>query len=148
MGLSNELYYEARSFSGHLNPHRFFQSEVLRLYFPTLEPWVMWSVSLPSCSSQFIHMQAWDCPLHQPPPQWESSLPSCLSPPLLPVWMNVSSLTPSLSGFHSVRFSGSAGCFLFLHLLLSFFWLCEETHCIYLCLRLARSPKIVCIYIT
>ena len=33
----------------------FFQSEVLRVYFPALEPWVAWSVSFPSCSSWFIH---------------------------------------------------------------------------------------------
>ena len=48
MGLSNELYCEAGSFSRQHNPHRFFQSGVLRLYFPTLEPWVAWSVLLPS----------------------------------------------------------------------------------------------------
>ena len=33
-----------------------------------------------------------ECPLH----------PSCPSPPLLPVWMDVSSLTPWLSDFHTV----------------------------------------------
>ena len=31
-------------FSFWLNPHRCFQSEVLRLYFPALEPW-LWSLS-------------------------------------------------------------------------------------------------------
>ena len=56
--------------------------------------------------------------------------------PLLPVWMNVSSLTPWLSDFHTVWFSGSSGCILVLNLLLSFFWLCEEANCIYLCLCL------------
>ena len=34
MGLSNEVSWEAGSFSCCCNPHRFFQSEVLRLYFP------------------------------------------------------------------------------------------------------------------
>ena len=52
-------------------------------------------------------------------PQSSTSLgpvcPSCLSPPLLPVWMNVSSLSPWLSDFHTVRFSVSSGCFLFLN---------------------------------
>ena len=62
--------------------------------------------------------------------------PGCSSPPLLPVWMNVSSLTPWLSDFYTVQFSGSIGCFLFLNLLLSFFWLCDEAKCIYLCLHL------------
>ena len=55
--------------------------------------------------------------------------------------MNVSSLTPWLSDFHTVWFSGSSGGFLFLNLLLSF-WLCKEAKCIYLCLHLGR--KSVC----
>ena len=41
--------------------------------------------------------------------------PGCPSPPLLPVWMNISSLSPWLLDFHTVRFSGSSGCFLFLN---------------------------------
>ena len=32
--------------------------------------------------------------LHNPPPCHESSLPGCPSPPLLPIWMNVSCLSP------------------------------------------------------
>ena len=51
---------EAGRFSYHCNPHRFFLSEGLRLYFPVLEPWVVQSVLLPSCSSRFICMQIWD----------------------------------------------------------------------------------------
>ena len=43
-----------------------------------------------------------------------------MSLPLLPVWMNVSSLTPWLSNFHTVRFSVSSGCFLFLNCYSSF----------------------------
>ena len=109
--LSNKPSCEAGSFSCCcLNPHRCFQSEALRLYFPKLEPWVVWSVSFPSCSSRFICMQMWEHPvlnqppcwsaschlaalpattlptlLCQPPPCRESSLPSCTSPPLLPL---------------------------------------------------------------
>ena len=37
--------------------------------------------------------------------------PSCPSPPLLLVWMNVSSLSPWLKDFHVVQFSVSSGCF-------------------------------------
>ena len=55
------------------------------------------------------------CHLVQPMPCSESSLPSCPSLPLLPVWMNVSSLSPWLSDFLTVRFSVSSGCFLFLN---------------------------------
>ena len=69
----------------------------------------------------------------------ESSPPRCPSLPLLPVWMNVSSLTPWLSNFHKVWFPGSSGCFLFVNLLLSFFWLCEEAQCVYLCLHLGQK---------
>ena len=80
MGLSIELSCIAGSFSHcHLNPHRFFQSQVLRLYCPVLEPWVAQSVSLPSCSSRFIPVQMWGHPLCQPPRCHESS------PPWLPV---------------------------------------------------------------
>ena len=151
MDLSNELSCEAGSFSCHLNPHRYSQSEVLRLYFSMLGPWVAWSVLLPSCSSWFICMQMWDCLVCQllPHPPWSSSYcltmspvcPSCPSLPLLPVWMNVSSLTPWLSDFHVVPFSGNSGSFLFLNLLLSIFWFCEEAQCIYLCLYLGqKSP--------
>ena len=67
--------------------------------------------------------------------------PSCPSLPLLPVWMNVSSLPPWLSDFHTVWFSVSFGCFLFLNLLSSF-WLCEKAKCISLCLNLGqKSPS-------
>ena len=148
MGLSNKLSCEAGSFSWHLNPHRVFESEVLRLYFPVLEPWVAQSVLLPSCSSGFIYTQMWDHLVCRPLPHlpWYSSCclassplnSSCPSLPLLPVWMNVSSLTPWLLEFHTVQFSVSSGCFLFLNLLLSFFWLYEEAQCIYLCLHLGQ----------
>ena len=128
------LSWEIGSFFRHCNSHKILWPEVMRLYFPTLKSWVAQSVLLPSCSSWVIHKQMWDhlvchlatCPLH----------PSFLSLPLLLVWMNVSSLTPWLLDFHTVRFSGSSGCFLFLNLFLSFFWLCEEAKHIYLCLHL------------
>ena len=79
------------------------------LYFPVLECWIVWSVWLPSCSSWVIPMQMWDHLVHQPPPCRESSPPSCPSLPLLPVWMYISSLTPWLSEFHAVQFSGRSG---------------------------------------
>ena len=55
--------------------------------------------------------------------------------------MNVSSLTPWLSDFHTVQFSVSSGCFIVFKLLLSFFWLCEEAQCVYLCLHLGQNSK-------
>ena len=73
--------------------------------------------------------------LHNLPPGWvrhllpcrESSRPSCPSPPLLPVWMNVSSLSPWLLDFHTVRFSVSSGCFLYLNCCCSSFG-CARRH--------------------
>ena len=89
-------------------------------------------------------------PLHNPPPRWvrqpqpflESSLPGCLSLPLLLVWMNVSSLSPWLSDFHTVRFSVSSGCFLFLNCCCPSFG-CTRRHSVstYTSI-LARSSKI------
>ena len=80
-GLSNELSCEAGNFSCLLNPHSFFQSEVLRLYFPELEPWVAWSVSLPGYYPLFI------CLLCQLPLCRKSS----------PSWLPVSTSPTSLN---------------------------------------------------
>ena len=74
----------------------------------------------PPCQFQSLNCH-FTRPVLQPQSYCTTSLPGCLSLPLLPVWMNVSSLTPWLSDFHTVRFSGSSDYFLFLNLLLSFF---------------------------
>ena len=104
-------------------PPRVFSIRGLRLYFPELEPWVAWSALLPRHSSRFIYVGMWGCRVCQPPPpcgvcQVQPGLPhstichlagstsphlaasplcpGCLSPPLLQIWMNVSSLPPWL----------------------------------------------------
>ena len=87
MGLSNELSCETVSFFHSRNTHRFFQSEGLRLYFPKLEPWVAWSVSLPSCS---FHLSACNCGTAYSASRclpWSSSL--CL-PGVFSTWLPVS----------------------------------------------------------
>ena len=120
-----------------------------------LDSWIARSISLLSCASWFIWMQMWDHPifqllphlvcqlppasvLQQPPcrPSYSPQLPISAPPTSL---MNISYLTPWLSDFHTVQFSVSSGCFLFLNLLLSFFWLWEEAQCIYLRLHLDES---------
>ena len=123
MGLSNKLSCEAGSFSCHLDPHRFFQSEVLRLYFPTLELWIGQSVTW--STSCCLAGQLQPCPPHSTISHLAGSASrrlatsppcsGCPSPPLLLFWMSVSSLSPWLSDFHTVRFSVSSGCFLFLN---------------------------------
>ena len=113
-----------------------FFSQSFEALLPQLEPWVAWSVLLPSCSSWFICMKMWNCLVFQLPPHLPRSSSHCLAAHplhpacLLPAWMNVSSLTPWLSDFHTVGFSCSSGFCLFLNLLLLFFWLCEA-QCIY-----------------
>ena len=65
---------------------------------------------LPATTLWGLPAAAWPAPFHNPPPPWvhqpppclESSLPRLPSLPLLPVWMNVSSLSPWLSDFHAV----------------------------------------------
>ena len=111
VGLSRKLSCEAGSFSCCNSPAPRFSVRGLRLHFPTLEPWVVQSVSLSSCSSKFICTQTWACTVRQPLPCCESSLPICPSLPFLLFWMNVSSLIAWFSDFHTVRFSVSSGCF-------------------------------------
>ena len=145
MDLSYELSCEAGSFSHCLNPHRFLQPETLRLSFPTLEPWVAWSVSFPSCSSWFIRTQIWDLPLCQLLPLLVLQLPPCheSSPPQLPISAPPTSLTECFF-FNTLvvrlpysSIFGSSGYLLFLNLCFSF-WLCEEAQWIYLHLHLGR----------
>ena len=77
-------------------------------------------------------------PLHNLPPCWVCQPPPCCesSPPLLPVWMNVSSLSPWLLDFHAVQFYVSSGCFLFLNCCYPFD--CARRHGVYLHLHLGR----------
>ena len=86
--------------------------------------------------------------LHNLPPCWVCQpLPCCKSsPPLLLVWMNVSSLSPWLLDFHTVRFPISSGCFLFLNCCCPSFG-CARRHSVstnaYI---LAGSPSYFCYY--
>ena len=128
MGLSNELSCGARvSPTAATPPPRCFQSEVLRLYIPELEPRVVRSnspvvpvylhanVGPPDPPATVLdgsscgHVACPSCPAN--------ALPRVLSAQLrvsapLPVWVNVSSLTLWLSDFHTIQFSVSSGCFL------------------------------------
>ena len=131
------------SSSCHLNPHRCFQSEVLRLYFPALEPWVAWSVLYPISSSRFTCLEMWDCPLHQLPPclvhqpppvhpgppaatllrVLSTRLPISAPPISLDEYFFFNSLVTRLP--YSLIFCRFWLFFVF-KLLLSLFWLCEE----------------------
>ena len=112
MDLSNEFSCEAGSLSRHCHTHRFLQPEVLRLYFPALEPWVLWSVWLPSCSSQFIHMNVGppDLPAAVLPTSVCQLLPHPPSPSatallrVLSAWLPISAPPTSLDECFYVNF--------------------------------------------
>ena len=129
MGLSSGLSCEIGSFSCCCNPDRFFLGRGFEALFPCAG-----TQGCMVCLTPQLFLLAYLCVnVHQLLPGY----PSCPSLPLLPVWMSPSSLSLWLSDFHAVWFSGSSGCFLFLNLLLSFFWLCEEVNHFYLHLILA-----------
>ena len=122
------------------SPQLFFQSEVLRLYFPLLEPWVAWSVSLLSCSSWFICTQMWDCPVLQLMPCHESSL----------AWLPISTPPTGLDEcfFFNSLIVGLPYNLIFWQFWLFFvfkfvvvLWLCEEAKCIHLCLHLGQKSE-------
>ena len=127
----------------------------------------MQSVSLPRHSSWFISVCMWGHGVCQPPPcgvcQLQPGLclstichlagstscrlsmsplhPSGLSPPLLLVWLNVSSLSHWLSDFHTVQFSVSSVWFLFLNCYCPSFG-CARRHSVSTCTSiLARNPR-------
>ena len=141
MDLSNKLPCEAGSFSRcHLNLHRCFQSEALRLYFPVLEPWVAHSVSLPTCFSRFIRRKCGtthsashrlaclvaQLPVSTPP----TGLDGCVFFNSLVVELPYSSIFCPLWLYFVFK------------LLLSFFWLCKEAQCVYLRLHLGRNSHL------
>ena len=105
-------------------------------------------LSMCECGAEGCASCSLACPIA--PPRWvcqrclaSSPLhPGCPSPPLLPVGMNVSSLSPWLFDFHAVRFSVSSCCFLFLNCCPSFG--CARRHSVstYASI-LARSPRFV-----
>ena len=121
----------------------------MRLYFTTLEPWVVQSVWVPSCSSWFMCTQMWDCPLLQllphpvlQPPSFQESSPPWLPLPVPPTGLNEYFFFNSLVvGLPYSSIFWKFWLFFFLNLLLSF-WLCEEAKCIYLHLCLGWKSKI------
>ena len=62
---------------------------------------------------------------------WDQPIPLFLS--LLPVWMDVVSLTPQLLDFHSTQFLMVLNDGFFYILAVILMWLCEEVSCVYLC---------------
>ena len=94
MGLSDKLSREAGSFSRcHLNPPQVFSISGLRLYFPTLELWVVRSVAWStSCSLPA------SCSFAHPAPQSATSLglPAVALHRVLSAWLAVSAPSTGL----------------------------------------------------
>ena len=144
VGPSNELSCEAESFSCHLNPHRIFTARSFKAFFSGTG-----TLGCMVCLATQLFLPVYPHANVGPPaavlPSWSSNChlatsplcPGFLSLSLLPIWMNVSSLTPWLPDFYTVRFSGSSGVSLFLNLLFFLFW--EEAKFIYLRLHLVQK---------
>ena len=88
---------------------------------PTVPP----SLSMHKCGATRSASCRTACPIHSTirhlpgstnhRPAASPLCPGCPTLPLLPVWMNVSSLSPWLLDFHTVQFYVSSGWFLFLN---------------------------------
>ena len=135
MGLSNKLSCEAGSFSHHHNPHRFFQLEILRFYFHVLEPCHMVYLAPQLFLPVYLHVH-----VGLPTPPAAALLKYSLP------WLPISTPSTCLDecfffnslvlGLPYSSIFWQFWLFLFLNLLLSFFWLCEEAQCVYLHLHL------------
>ena len=105
----------------HPNPHWFLKSEVMAVYLPIAGNLgcVVWpgagmahSQGIPPNFYQphvnvgpsiLLSLHVTLCPLH----------PGSMTPPLLPIWMNVTSLNHWLSDFHTAQFSDGSSCYFF-----------------------------------
>ena len=86
--------------------------------------------------------------LHNLPPRWVRQLPPCRKSSL--PWLPVSAPPTGLGewfffislvvGLHTVRFSVSSGCFLFLSCFCPCFG-CAKKQCVYLCFHFGQKPK-------
>ena len=123
LGLSNELSCEAGSFSCcHLNPHRCFQSVVWGFISPRWSPGLGLLPCLPAAA--LLCVLSAQLPISAPP----TGLDECFF---------FISLVVGLP--YSLVFSQFWLYFVFK--LLSFFWLCKEAQCVYLCLHLGWKSE-------
>ena len=143
MGLSNKLSYEAGSFSCcHLNPHG-----VFNLRFEALFPHAG-ALDCVVCLAPWLFLPVYLHEIVALPSLQSATLLGPLAttlPQVLSVWLPVSAPPTGLDECffislvvglpYSLIFCQFLLFFVF-KLLLSFFWLCEEAQCVYLCLHL------------
>ena len=130
-------------------PPRVFSIRGLRLYFPSWNPelrGLFYNPAIPpvlsvcECGPSGSASCSLPAPLHNPPPHWVHQLhraPVSAPPTGLDECFFFISLVVRLP--YSSIFCQFWLFFVF-KLLLSFFWLCEEAQCVYLCLHLGRKP--------
>ena len=139
MGLSNKLSCEAGSFSHCLNPHRIFQSEGFRGFLSS-----HWKPGLHGLSRSPVYPHANvalpSLPATAYPGPPATALLGVLSTP--PTRLDECFFFKSLAvGLPYSSIFWQFWLFSVFNLLLSFFWLCKEAKCIYLCLHLGwKSP--------
>ena len=134
MDLSNDLSCEAGSLSCCLNPPQVFSPRGLKLYFPALEPWVMWFALLPCCLSGLSVCECGAagstsgqtaCPV--PPTLRQSPSRHGHASPLRPgARLHLSFWSECMFLFYLL------GVGLPCHWIFCQFWLCEEAQCVYL----------------
>ena len=124
-GLFSQASWKSNSFFCHPNPHWFLQPEVLGIYLSSTGTLgcVLWPGVGMTCS-QGIPPDVYPprvivgLPFLPPLPLCTTpclllSTPFSLSPSFLSIWMNVASLYPWLSDFHTARFFDYCRCYLF-----------------------------------
>ena len=102
---------------------------------------------LPATTLLGLLAAAWPALLHNPPPHWVRQQPPCCesSPPQLPISTPPTGLDECVFFISLVVGLPYSSIFCQLRLffvfkfLLSFFWLCEEAQCVYLCLHLGQK---------
>ena len=120
-------------------PPQVFSVNGLRLYFPILEPWVVWSVSLTIWSSWFICMRMWNYPLQDLRPHWVLStwLPFSAPPTGLDECFFFNSLVVGLP--YSLVFCQFC-FFFFFNCCCPSFGCARRKQCVYLRLHLGWKP--------
>ena len=109
---------------------------------------------LPATTLWGLLAAAWPAPLHNPPLRWFHQPPPCRESSLLglPVSAPPTSLDECfflvslVVGLPYSSIFSQFWLFFVFKLLLSFFWLCEEAQCVYLCLHLGFLHKYFIIY--
>ena len=130
-------------------PPQVFSISGLRLYFPSLEPWVVRSVarSTSCCLTgqlQLFPPRSTICHLAGSASRCLSASPFCPAACLYPsYWSGCFFFTSLVARLPYSSIFCQFWLFFVFKLLLSFFWLCEEAQCVYLRLHLVQKFQVI-----